>query len=266
MKPPAISDRVFEVLSVLLDGGIHSFEEIQAAIDFEPTRNTFNQVIERLIVRGQVRRHRFSTIQTNRKGHDQTVWRPAYEITDKGRQAWAEKADFFAFLLKRFADPKRIAAAKRPAGKTDLQAAPRVIRPRQHERRPTDAEVSRVLKRAPKALRTIVQAMRAGVLSVDELIALDVEDVHFGKTTTIRLAGRRRSLEPDPAFRELVGEAVGHRTTGPLFESQRRVRWRRGTLSTVWRNACRRAGVPRDVKLLGRLSKQEKRKREGVLF
>jgi len=265
LKTVPISDRVFEILSVLLDGGIYSFAEIESAVGWEAKPTVFVQITRRLVTSKLVEQLEFPVDASRRNAEHCRVWMPAFRITAKGKTAWAEKTDFVRFLVKTFADPERTIHA---APKEGLRPRSRRPRPSKFERRATAAELPEILRHASNSLRVLVEALEADTLPLKDLIALDVVDVHLGRgTIELRNAPRQAATyRPTAELLKLLGELVGHRTEGPVFQSPKGHRWGQQTASRAWRCACRKAGVPPNIMLRGRLTKATRRQLAGVLI
>jgi DNA-binding PadR family transcriptional regulator len=99
MRPPALTHSQFAILSALLDGRPRRGIEIARAIHFHRV-NSVTIILRPLNWHGFIERVRW------RESEEALV---GYRITDSGRRAWLETADFYRHFVERFgkAQPPR---------------------------------------------------------------------------------------------------------------------------------------------------------------
>jgi hypothetical protein len=117
-----------------------------------------------------------------------------------------------------------------------------------------------LLAHAPHALAHLVRCLDLGVLPFAQLIALDVRDVDF-REGVIRLRGAPRSrstIRPGPGLLAALADAIGDRQGGPAVPAPRGGRWTANRAAVVFDHARRRAGLPNEIKLRARTTKQSR--------
>jgi DNA-binding PadR family transcriptional regulator len=102
VRPPLLTHSQFAVLSALLDGQARRGREIARSIEF-------HRVGSITILFRPLNWHGFI---------DRVRWRDAggelltgYRITESGRRAWLESADFYRHFVERFGKPQRPGSA-----------------------------------------------------------------------------------------------------------------------------------------------------------
>jgi hypothetical protein len=104
----------------------------------------------------------------------------------------------------------------------------------------------------------LFRALREGELKLADLIALSVADVDL-VAGTCRVASVRKRLHFGPRLCSIFAEAIGTRRAGPVFANGVGGAWRRCSVTNAFSDARRRAGVPLECKLSGRLGNKHGR-------
>jgi integrase len=126
----------------------------------------------------------------------------------------------------------------------------------QRDRVPTAAETEAILARASPAFRLIYLALRQCGARPGELCRATIADVDRVKGIitlkvhkTARKTGQPRRIPIGRKLGELLDQAIGTRTEGPVFLSPTGRQWRVGNLSRTYSRLRDQAGLPRDLVL-----------------
>ncbi len=134
----------------------------------------------------------------------------------------------------------------------------RLEKPRvgQRDRVPTPAETAAILERASPQFRLIYSALRQCGARPGELCRATIADVDRSKCViilkehkTARKTGVPRRIPIGRKLGELLDQAIGDRTEGPIFLSPGGRQWRVGNLSRTYSRLRDLAGLPRDLVL-----------------
>jgi DNA-binding MarR family transcriptional regulator len=96
MTPPTLTHNQFAVLSVLLDGQPHRGTSIARSIEFHRVLS-ITSIFRPLSWNGLMERVRWQ------ENGEAVV---GYRITENGRRAWLEAADFYSYFVERFGKPR----------------------------------------------------------------------------------------------------------------------------------------------------------------
>jgi integrase len=127
------------------------------------------------------------------------------------------------------------------------------------ERIPTDAEIDKLMEPAPLAFRIIYGALSQTGCRPGELCGLTIEQIDWSKGAhglialarhkTARKTGKPRLVPIGRKFLALLHVAIGDRTSGPVFRTERGQAWSPGHVSSMHRTLRDKAGLPRDLVL-----------------
>jgi integrase/recombinase XerC len=127
------------------------------------------------------------------------------------------------------------------------------------ERIPTDEEIDRLLEHAPLAFRILYGALSQTGCRPGELCGLTIEQIDWtkgahglitlAKHKTARKTGKPRLIPIGAKFAALLAVAIGERTSGPVFRTDRGKAWSVGHVSSLHRALRDKAGLPRDLVL-----------------
>ena len=130
---------------------------------------------------------------------------------------------------------------------------PRVGR---RERLPTPAETDAIMSRASPAFRLIYSALRQCGARPGELCRATIADVNRANCVitlkqhkTARKTGQPRRIPVGRKLGELLDQAIGNRTEGPVFLSPAGKGWRVANLSRTYSRLRDNAGLPKDLVL-----------------
>ena len=130
---------------------------------------------------------------------------------------------------------------------------PRVGR---RDRIPTPAETEAILARASPAFRLIYAALRQCGARPGELCRATIADVDrvnrvitLKEHKTIRKTGLVRRIPIGRKLGDMLDQAIGDRTEGPVFLSPTGRQWRVGNLSRTYSRLRDLAGLPKDLVL-----------------
>jgi integrase len=130
---------------------------------------------------------------------------------------------------------------------------PRVGRP---DRVPTAAETEAILAKASPSFRLIYSALRQCGARPGELCRATIADVDrinrvitLKEHKTARKAGQPRRIPIGRKLGDLLDQAIGTRTEGPVFLSPAGKAWRVANLSRTYSRLRDEAGLPRDLVL-----------------
>lgn len=125
---------------------------------------------------------------------------------------------------------------------------------RLRERIPTDSETQAILDAASPQFRLIYQALRQTGARPNELAGAQFADIDrqagmlvIRHHKTEEKTGRPRKIAIGKKFAELIAQARGGRTEGPIFLSPRLKPWTTGTLSATFRRLRDRLRLPKDL-------------------
>jgi integrase len=128
---------------------------------------------------------------------------------------------------------------------------PRVGR---RERLPTPAETETILSRASPAFRLIYSALRQCGARPNELCRATIADVDRANRVitlkehkTARKTGQPRRIPIGRKLGELLGQAIGQRTAGPVFLAPSGRPWRITNLSRTYSRLRDKVGLPKDL-------------------
>lgn len=130
---------------------------------------------------------------------------------------------------------------------------PRVGR---RDRVPTAAETEAILAQASPEFRLIYSALRQCGARPGELCRITIADVDRTKRVitlkehkTANKTGQARRIPIGKKLGELLNQAIGDRTEGPVFLSPAGRAWRVGNLSRTYSRLRDLAGLPKDLVL-----------------
>ncbi len=251
MKIPSLGNTQFAILTGLLDGGSLTIGELAERIEWTLNPNSLILLAGRMHKPGLIAK----ADELLRNGETRRV----YQITESGRLAWQESADFYLTLIERAQAP--------PSANGDSsdvicrKEVPPPDKPPARERIATPTEFQDVMAHADQAFgrvyrvlwtlnssAAVMEKFPAGVsaLEVTQLQIADA-DLHAGGLT---IQGRKVLL--DEAGRQAIRDAAGERTGGLLFCTQSGRPYQSATIASYFRTAARKAGLPAEVKLIGR--------------
>jgi integrase len=134
-----------------------------------------------------------------------------------------------------------------------LLEKPRVGR---RERLPTPAETAAILSTASPAFRLIYSALRQCGARPGELCRATIADVNRAAAVitlkehkTAAKTGQPRRIPIGRKLRELLDQAIGQRTAGPIFLTPTGRPWRIVNLSRTYSRLRDNAGLPKDLVL-----------------
>jgi integrase len=252
MNVPDVSPMQFAALAVLLDGRVHRNGKIARAIGHKrPT--SFTIVLRSLEARGLVDRVRWAPAAGDAEARGRRTLR-GYRISQAGRSAWRETLDYYLFFANRFAPGRKRTGHAEGDEAARVDVAPFAPFTRLADRLANESEAAAIAAAASPELRRLLRAAECGPLGLEQLVALDVEDVDLvAPTLRVRGAGRRLPMvEMGPALVAIVSEAAGDRKSGPVFRTSAGRRWTKSAAAGAFADARERAGVAREVKLIGR--------------
>jgi integrase/recombinase XerC/integrase/recombinase XerD len=130
---------------------------------------------------------------------------------------------------------------------------PRVGR---RDRVPTPAETERIMAKASSAFRLIYSALRQCGARPGELCRVIIANVDRANRVitlkdhkTARKTGQVRRIPVGKKLGELLDQAIGDRTEGPVFLSTSGRAWKVGNLSRTYSRLRDEAGLPKDLVL-----------------
>lgn len=130
---------------------------------------------------------------------------------------------------------------------------PRGVR---RERIPTEAEVAKVEELASPAFLAIYRALRQSGARPGELASAQVEHYDRAKGLivlrdhkTARATGKARKIGVGEKLAAILAEAIGERTTGPIFLTEKGKPWTSQKLSKTYKALVRQAGLAEDLVL-----------------
>jgi integrase/recombinase XerC/integrase/recombinase XerD len=130
---------------------------------------------------------------------------------------------------------------------------PRVGR---RDRTPTLSETEQILANASPAFRLIYSALRQCGARPGELCCVTIADVDRANRVitlkehkTARKTGQARRIPIGRKLGEILNQAIGDRTEGPVFLSPSGRAWRVGNLSRTYSRLRDQAGLPKDLVL-----------------
>lgn len=150
-------------------------------------------------------------------------------------------------VLQQFATSRKVVPAK---------IVDKIEKPTGHlrERIPTDAELKRLTSALPAAASLIYRALIQSGARPNELVRATIADydqtagkIVLKRHKTAEKTGTDRVIQVGTKLATLIAEAVGTRTTGPLFVRESGQAWRVDALSRAFRKARDAAGVPAEV-------------------
>lgn len=251
MQVPHIGHTQFLILSALADGRPRTVSELVARLNWDKCRET--------IIKQGTALHKFGLIAKVDELLTSGRTRRVYLITDEGRIALRECSDFYLSMIDKFQrdspkPPESAAVLSRREVKTTSEA------PGSPERIATPEEFERLMMHADERFARcyrLVWTLNASDaaehfprgISALEIVRLQIADANLA-AGTITIQGRRVML--DDASREAIRQAAGDRRQGPLFLSSGGSPYHTTTLAGCFRKAARKAGLPADVKMIGR--------------
>ena len=126
----------------------------------------------------------------------------------------------------------------------------------QRDRVPTEAETEAILSRASPPFRLIYLALRQCGARPGELCRATIADIDrtanaiiLREHKTARKTGKPRRIPIGRKLGELLDQAIGTRTEGPIFLSPAGKPWKVGNLSRTYSRLRDLAGLPRDLVL-----------------
>ena len=126
----------------------------------------------------------------------------------------------------------------------------------QRDRVPTAAETEAILARASPQFRLVYSALRQCGARPGELCRATIADVDrangvitLKEHKTARKTGKPRRIPVGRKLRELLDQAIGTRTEGPVFLSPAGKAWTVPNLSRTYSRLRDDAGLPRDLVL-----------------
>ena len=121
---------------------------------------------------------------------------------------------------------------------------------------PTPAETEAILARASPAFRLIYSALRQCGARPGELCRATIAEVDraacvitLKEHKTARKTGKPRRIPIGRKFGELLDQAIGNRTEGPVFLSPKGRQWKVANLSRTYSRLRDLARLPRDLVL-----------------
>lgn len=127
---------------------------------------------------------------------------------------------------------------------------------RQRERIPTDEETAKILEAGTPAFVRIYRALRQTGARPGELCGATIEQwqrdqgvIVLTDHKTAAKTGRDRRIAVGQKFSELLNEAVGDRTSGPIFLDDNGLVWNARRLSATYRKLRDKLGLPKDLVL-----------------
>lgn len=236
MQIPTIGHREFSILSVLLDGGLRSMNDLREVLQVQwMSRASLTKNCTRLVRGGLIERR---DALGRRRGRPCRI--AVLSITPDGRQAWRETADFYSFLLGEFQSPP---PSERFLSVGEVRGAAARLR-----RLPTPAEARRIARHATPAellfWRILQQTQE---LRQAEICALSVPDVDPQARTVHVRGSRRRSLTAGPGLLNLLLQAIGERSAGLVLLREDGSAWTPRRFRRRWMLLRQKAGVPQIV-------------------
>jgi integrase len=129
-------------------------------------------------------------------------------------------------------------------------------RANQRDRLPTPEETTTILSKASPEFRLIYSALRQCGARPGELCRATIADIDRGTNAivlrehkTARKTGKPRRIPIGSKLGELIRQAVGERTAGPIFLSPKGKPWSVPNLSRSYSRLRDLAGLPRDLVL-----------------
>ncbi len=126
----------------------------------------------------------------------------------------------------------------------------------QRDRVPTAAETEAILARGSPAFRLIYSALRQCGARPNELCRATIADVDrvnhvitLKEHKTVRKTGKPRRIPIGRKLGELLDQAIGTRTEGPVFLAPKGKGWRVSNLSRTYSRLRDDAGLPKDLVL-----------------
>lgn len=124
------------------------------------------------------------------------------------------------------------------------------------ERIPTPEEIARLLEHARPDFKRMYHALCRCGARPGELCKARIEDIHWEKNVivllehkTARKTGKPRKIGIGDKLRELMKEAIGERTSGPIFLTARGRPWKPAHLSAEHRKYRDAAGLDPEIVL-----------------
>jgi integrase len=159
----------------------------------------------------------------------------AYAIAFKALQAWALEYGHLRLPIA--------TKIKKPMG-------------RLREKLPTPAQTAQLLEHASAEFRLIYEALRRTGARPSELCRatiadwrLDEEAIVLQEHKTAEKTGRPREIPVGSKVAQLLRQAIGDRTEGPIFLSPRGKPWSANYLSKIYRQLRDAAGLPKHLVL-----------------
>lgn len=138
METPPLSHRKFQILCALIDGREKGSRQVRDEIGYHPQATVFSRQCRQLQVDGLIERHDVVHYRTHsatgrrldRRERFQTL--AMLKITEAGREAWRETADWYLYYIERFAgesppqaDAEELAVVTRMPHEPNLEAEER---------------------------------------------------------------------------------------------------------------------------------------------
>lgn len=127
---------------------------------------------------------------------------------------------------------------------------------RKRDRIPTEAEQRAILAEASPALAQILGCLRLTGARPGELCGAMIEDydreagmIVLRQHKTAKKTGAKRKIGVGRHVRDIVVQAIGDRTSGPIFLNDHGRPWSAGTVSHAFHDARDRAGVTSEIVL-----------------
>jgi hypothetical protein len=261
MQTPGLTIHRWLVLSPLLDGREHSFDDVRTAIRWgAKSESNLYMAIFYLHRDGLIRRFRVTTTRAVATPRGQKIKNAlVLKITDKGRRAWVEFADFCAFVAQRFAvKPAKSGRPSRPETEVSRREIPIGGYAGWATRRKGDAAASaeqyrQVVEASSPPLRRLYVAIHEMRATVDEAIGLAIAGVDW-KARLVRLRGTDGATRPIAIGADLeavLREAIGDRRRGYVFTNYRGEPWLKANVYQHFRRVRRSLGFAASVKIRG---------------
>ncbi len=126
---------------------------------------------------------------------------------------------------------------------------------RERDRIPTEDESAKILQHSSPAFKLLYTGLRQSGARPNELARLRIEEhldwqkgvISLAEHKTAGKTGKPRIIAIGKKFGAILKEAIGERTSGPVFLSPHGKAWTVSGISATYRRIREKAGLPRDL-------------------